>query len=71
MYSVCHVVFQTNGATPLYVASQNGHVPVECVRVLLGAGAAVNQAKVGCASSMAHHACLAGWARFYAMLLMI
>ena len=35
---------QSEGVTPLYVASQNGHV--EAVRALLGAGAAVNQAKV-------------------------
>ncbi len=51
VYSVCHVVFQTNGATPLLVASLSGHV--ECVRALLGAGAAVNQATVCCARSMA------------------
>ena len=37
-------VWQTNGCTPLYVASHNGHV--EVVRALVGAGAAVNQAKV-------------------------
>ncbi len=35
---------QSGVVTPLYVASQNGHV--EAVRALLGAGAAVNQAKV-------------------------
>ena len=35
---------QTSGATPLLMASQNGHV--EVVRVLVGAGASVNQAKV-------------------------
>ena len=40
---VC-VVRQTDGFTPLYVASLNGHV--EVVRVLVGAGAAVNQAAV-------------------------
>ncbi len=45
------MVYQGNGATPLYIACQNGHV--ECVRVLLGAGAAVNHATVGCARSMA------------------
>ena len=41
-------VWQTNGCTPLYVASDNGHV--EVVRALVGAGAAVNQATVrdGC-----------------------
>ncbi len=36
---------QTNGATPLYIASANGHV--EAVRALVGLGAAVNQAMVG------------------------
>jgi ankyrin repeat protein len=41
--SVC-VVRQTDGFTPLCVASQNGHV--EVVRALVGAGAAVNQADV-------------------------
>ncbi len=35
---------QTDVATPLYAASFNGHV--EVVRALLGAGEAVNQAKV-------------------------
>jgi ankyrin repeat protein len=51
--SVC-VVWQTDGFTPLYIASQNGQV--EAVRALVGAGAAVNQADVredlvfGCAS---------------------
>jgi hypothetical protein len=44
---------QTNGSTPLLVASQFGHV--ECVRALLGGGAAINQAMVGCARSMARH----------------
>ncbi len=38
------VVVQTNGATPLYMASQNGHV--ECERPLLDQGAAINQATV-------------------------
>ena len=37
-------VWQTDGCTPLYVASQKGHV--EVVRALVGAGAAVNQARV-------------------------
>jgi hypothetical protein len=36
--------WQANGATPLYAASQNGHV--EVVRALVGADAAVNQATV-------------------------
>jgi ankyrin repeat protein len=40
---VC-VVWQTDGRTPLLMASQNGHV--EVVRALVGAGAAVNQATV-------------------------
>ncbi len=35
---------QADGATPLHVASQNGHV--DAVRALLGAGASVNQATV-------------------------
>ena len=41
--SVC-VVWQTDGFTPLYIASHNGHV--EVVRALVGAGAAVNQTDV-------------------------
>jgi hypothetical protein len=40
---VC-VVWQTDGATPLYAASQEGRV--EVVRLLVGSGAAVNQARV-------------------------
>ena len=36
---------QTTGATPLYIASQEGHV--EAVRALVELGAAVNQATVG------------------------
>jgi hypothetical protein len=46
---------QTDGSswTPLHIASQNGHL--ECVRALLGGGAAINQATVGCGSSMARH----------------
>jgi ankyrin repeat protein len=35
---------QTSGATPLFMASLNGHV--EVVRALVEAGASVNQAKV-------------------------
>jgi len=38
------VVRQTDGATPLYVASLEGHV--EVVRALAGAGAVVGQATV-------------------------
>ncbi len=49
----CRAAWQTSGATPLHVASNNGHV--ECVRTLLGGGAAINQAMVGCAGSMARH----------------
>jgi hypothetical protein len=41
--SVC-VVWKTDGATPLYIASQEGHD--EVVRALVGAGAAVNRAAV-------------------------
>ena len=37
-------VWQTDGCTPLYIASDSGHV--EVVRALVGAGAAVNQARV-------------------------
>ncbi len=39
------VAWQTDGATPLCAASYQGHV--ECVRALLGGGAAINQANVG------------------------
>jgi hypothetical protein len=49
----CRVALQTGGFTPLYVASYNGHV--ECVRALLGEGAAINQATVGSACSMTRH----------------
>jgi hypothetical protein len=47
----CGVARQTDGATPLYMASYSGHV--ECVKALLGGGAAINQAMVGSTSSMA------------------
>jgi hypothetical protein len=47
------VAWQTNGATPLFIASQEGRV--ECVLALLGGGAAINQAMVGCAGSMAEY----------------
>jgi hypothetical protein len=40
---VC-VVWQTDGVTPLFVASQSGHI--EAVTALVGVGAAVNQAAV-------------------------
>jgi hypothetical protein len=49
----CRVALQTNGDTPLYRAGKKGHV--ECVRALLGGGAAINQATVGKTSSMARH----------------
>ncbi len=45
--------WQTDGATPLYITSQIGHV--ECVRALLDGGAAINQAAVGSTSWMARH----------------
>jgi hypothetical protein len=38
------VVWQTDGCTPLYAASVKSHV--EAARALVGAGAAVNQARV-------------------------
>ena len=47
------VVLQSTGATPLYIASGNGHV--ECVRALFDGGAAINQARVGCAITIAWH----------------
>ncbi len=47
------MAWQTDETTPLYVASYNGHV--ECVRALLGGGAAINQATVGCAMTVALH----------------
>ena len=53
MACVCRVVLQTDGATPLLIASQSGHL--ECVRALLDGGAAINQAMVGCASLMGRH----------------
>ncbi len=49
----CCAAWQTDETTPLFIASCNGHV--ECVRALLGGGAAINQAKVGCTGSMARH----------------
>ena len=45
--------WQMDGATPLYIASETGHV--ECVRALLSGGAVINQEKVGCTSSIARH----------------
>ncbi len=46
LYCTHCVVLQTNGLTPLHIASHVGHV--ECVRALLDRGAAINQAMVGC-----------------------
>jgi hypothetical protein len=51
LWCECRVVLQTDGATPLFMASQKGHV--ECIRALLDGGAAINQANVGCAGSLA------------------
>ncbi len=48
---VCRAMSQTDGATPLCIASQNGHV--ECVRALLAGGAAIDQARVSSGRSMA------------------
>ncbi len=45
------MAWQTDGRTPLLVASQEGHV--ECVRALLDGRAAINQAAVGSTISMA------------------
>ena len=53
MGCVCCAVWQTTGTTPLYIANEKGHV--DCVRALLDKGAAINQARVGCACSMARH----------------
>jgi hypothetical protein len=44
VYPCVCVAWQTDGWTPLYAASDNGHV--EVVMALVGAGAAVNQAAV-------------------------
>ncbi len=49
----CRVVWQTDGATPLYIASHMGHV--DCVQALLDSGAATDQARVGSTSSMAQN----------------
>ncbi len=51
VWVVCRVVFQSDGWTPLHIASMTGRV--ECVQALLGVGGAINQAAVGCASSTA------------------
>ena len=55
------VAWQTDGSTPLFIASENGFV--KCVQALLDGGAAINQATVGCASSMARHreGCVCGF----------
>ncbi len=46
-------MLQTDGATPLQMASMEGHV--ECVRALLDGGAAIDQANVSDARFMARH----------------
>ncbi len=43
-YTCVSAAWQTDGTTPLYIASQNGRVKV--VRALLGAGAVVNKSWV-------------------------
>ncbi len=56
------LVLQTNGMTPLYIASHEGHV--ECVRALLDGGAAIDQAKVCGAANVyvdVSQACLVRW----------
>ena len=47
-----------NGATPLFGASQNGHI--ECTRLLLGAGAAVDLAATDSGATPLYMACLEG-----------
>jgi hypothetical protein len=53
---LCRSVFQMEGGTPLYMASQNGHA--ECVQALVAWGAAINKAKVGVARSIAELGCV-------------
>ena len=43
-FGCCYGAVQTDGASPLYIASQEGHVDV--VRALVEAGATVDQAMV-------------------------
>jgi hypothetical protein len=59
----CRVAWQTNGVTPLCIASQSGHV--ECVHALLDGGAAINQATVGFEISVARldRGCVCGGMR--------
>jgi hypothetical protein len=45
------VAWQTDGATPLLIASEKGFA--ECVRALLDRGMPINQAAVGCTVTMA------------------
>jgi hypothetical protein len=54
--AVFRAVWQTDGWTPLLAASYFGHV--ECVRTLLGGGAEINKATVGCACSMGGAVCM-------------
>jgi hypothetical protein len=57
----CRVVWQTDGVTPLFIASFRGHV--ECVWALLGGGAAIDQVMVGSATWMAVYCrdCVCAW----------
>jgi hypothetical protein len=54
--AVFRAVWQTDGWTPLLAATYFGHV--ECVRTLLGGGAEINKATVGCACSMGGAVCM-------------
>ncbi len=49
------VVFQADGAAPLHVASNIGHL--ECMQALLDGGAAVNQALVCCENGWQSSVC--------------
>jgi hypothetical protein len=52
-------VWQADGATPLYVASERGHIAV--VRALLDGGAAINQAEVRVVGVSSAVVGVAGW----------
>ncbi len=47
------MAWQTDGATALYGACEDGHV--DCVQALLSGGAAINQATVGSTGLMARY----------------